>query len=169
MNFIKRAAYLKKEPKIRVFRGALQKERELCYLHRLRINVYTVNPDCIYITFKLDKEPKSNERLIYMGIKSRQKAPLKNHKGIIPSVSYVDEEIRCDLFLPDVILAKRRYSYDKYEGRAVVCGVAIEKFSIYGDLANDITVHVNNFQFLTSIEKSISTGVDAQNCPNYHS
>ena len=102
-----------------------------------------------------------------MEIKSKQKVPLKNHKGIIPSVSYVDEEIRCELFLPDVILAKHQYSYDKYEGRAVVCGVAIEKFSIHSNLARDITVRVNNFQFLTSIDGISSASVYATNCPNY--
>ena len=128
-----------------------------------------VNPDCIFITFKLDKMPQPNECLIYMEIKSKQKVPLKNHKGIIPSVSYVDEEIRCELFSPDVIIAEQQYSYDKYEGRVVVCGVAIEKFSIRGRLAKNITVRVNNFQFLTSIDKDSSVNVYAQNCPNYHS
>ena len=128
-----------------------------------------VNPDCIYITFELDKEPQPNECLIYMEIKSKQKVPLKNHKGIIPSVSYVDEEIRCELFLPDVIFVRSDSSYKKYEGRTVVCGVAIEKFSISGKLAKDITVRVHNFQFLTSISKDYGVSVDAKNCPNYKS
>ena len=128
-----------------------------------------VKPDCIYITFKLDREPESHKRLIYMIVKGKQKAPLKNHKGVIPSVSYVDEEIRCELFLPDVIFTRLGHSYDRCEGRAVVCGVAIKEFSIRGDLAKDITVRVNNFQFLTSINKGSGVRVDATNCPNYHS